>query len=250
MPTPFDSRTNRRKATGPGHSGNPAARHAREGSLSPQGASTAPSTLPQPNQHGPAPTLVFEAPKLTLLADLGVKIIPIPRPDPRDTCTTDWRVLKLKAHVDKEQGRADLKLNDMCRNLALGISGERAGRLFRQLYGIGFREYARDRRLVKAAEQLAQTTLCVKTIAYDTGYQSTADFSRRFKKQFEMTPTEYRLRSHASPSANGNLGGDPGPDGVPYAKQRSDAPPAVFRGTLLRMRHRARPLESRTSSNL
>lgn len=104
----------------------------------------------------------------------------------------DHRVAKLRSFIDKKEGQIGWSLDTLCQTLGLGISGAHAGRLFTRQFGFGIREYAAGRRLMKAAHLLRTTTLCVKTISGNLGYRSTADFSRRFKQEFQSTPTDYR----------------------------------------------------------
>lgn len=104
----------------------------------------------------------------------------------------DSRADKLRSLIDRKDGQVGWNLDTLCQLLSLGISGAHAGRLFKRQFGIGIREYAAGRRLIKAAHLLRTTTLCVKTISGNLGYRSTADFSRRFKQEFQLTPTDYR----------------------------------------------------------
>lgn len=104
----------------------------------------------------------------------------------------DHRADKLRSLIDRKDGQIGWSLDTLCQTLGLGISGAHAGRLFKHQFGIGIREYAAGRRLMKAVHLLRTTTLCVKTISGNLGYRSTADFSRRFKQEFQLSPTEYR----------------------------------------------------------
>jgi len=104
----------------------------------------------------------------------------------------DLRADKLRSLIDRKDGQIGWSLGTLCQTLGLGISGAHAGRLFKRQFGIGIREYAAGRRLMKAAHLLLTTNLCVKTISGNLGYRSTADFSRKFKQEFQLTPTGYR----------------------------------------------------------
>jgi AraC-like DNA-binding protein len=108
----------------------------------------------------------------------------------------DWRVRRVLAFLDSEDGRTGQYMAGICRKLDLGISADYAVKLFKKETGIGFREYAAKRRLMKAATQLIETSLSIKVIAAELGYNSPQDFSRRFKFQFQVKPTEFRRRRH------------------------------------------------------
>ncbi|MCI0626522.1 MAG: AraC family transcriptional regulator [Acidobacteria bacterium] len=110
----------------------------------------------------------------------------------------DRRASKLRKFIDGNDGQVGWSLDTVCQALGLGISGEHAGRLFKRQFGIGVREYASGRRLMKAAHLLCTTNLCIKTISGNLGYRSTADFSRKFKQEFQLTPTDYRNQNCAA----------------------------------------------------
>ena len=105
---------------------------------------------------------------------------------------TDWRAKKLKEFIDQDQVRIRWRLGDACKQLGFPISDRQARRLFRISIGVGIKEYSRSRRLAHAAEQLRETSVPVKVIAADAGYQSTRNFARRFKQLFHVRPMEFR----------------------------------------------------------
>ena len=105
----------------------------------------------------------------------------------------DWRARKIKEFVDTQPGKVGLNLDDVCKQLGLAISGRQARRVFRRAMRIGFKEYLKKSRLGFAAEQLkATTTVPIKAIAADAGYERTAEFGRSFKRLFLLSPTEFR----------------------------------------------------------
>ena len=65
-------------------------------------------------------------------------------------------------------------------------------RLFRQSFNVTPLVYIRQMRLEEAIRQLVYTTHSVKEIAYDTGYEDEAYFSRTFSKVYGMSPGRYR----------------------------------------------------------
>ena len=110
----------------------------------------------------------------------------------QDRPSVDWRIKKLLHFIDGHAGRIGWDLNAACRELRLDISGAYAARLFKRCTGLGVREYAKEKRLSMAAERLKITNLPVKVIAAEFGYQSLPHFTRRFKEQFRLSPTEFR----------------------------------------------------------
>ncbi|MGH9568815.1 MAG: helix-turn-helix transcriptional regulator, partial [Candidatus Angelobacter sp.] len=111
---------------------------------------------------------------------------------PRFTSNADWRVSRLLAFIDEQNGRIGSKLADVCHTLDLGVTASHASRLFSQALGIGIREYSKLRRLHTAAARLQSTSMSVKEIAANLGYQTPADFHRQFKLFFRVTPVAFR----------------------------------------------------------
>ena len=67
---------------------------------------------------------------------------------------------------------------------------------FRGVYGQNISTYLREIRLNKAGELLATTRLSVAEIAEQVGYLNQSKFASVFKKQFGMSPLEYRRSRH------------------------------------------------------
>ncbi len=105
---------------------------------------------------------------------------------------TDWRVKALKEFIDSHSVIVRWNVDDVSKELGLSLSGRQLRRIFKVSTGIGIREYAKNRCLASAAEQLRTTHAPVKTIAADRGYQSTCHFARSFKELFRLSPMEFR----------------------------------------------------------
>ena len=114
-----------------------------------------------------------------------------------DTPTMDWRVKKLKEFIDTNIETAAWNFDEVCRQLHLGISVYQASRLFGRSIGIGLRRYTMRQRFEKAANKLRNTSRSIKEIAGEFGYQWPEDFARGFKKEFRLSPTEYRQLCHS-----------------------------------------------------
>ncbi len=104
----------------------------------------------------------------------------------------DWRVKKLQDWIYRHDGKLGRDLDNVCRELGLGISWRHAARLFRESLGIGVREYAKRRRQKAAVERLKLTALSVKEIAAELGYRNNRQFERVFRELFHLNPTEFR----------------------------------------------------------
>ena len=79
-------------------------------------------------------------------------------------------------------------------NLAkqIGLNDFKLKRGFREIFGTTVLGYVQSLRLEQAKQLLIGTNLLIAQIAYQVGYESTSHFSYLFKRQFGMTPREYR----------------------------------------------------------
>ncbi|WP_145036685.1 response regulator [Paenibacillus sp. Y412MC10] len=68
---------------------------------------------------------------------------------------------------------------------------------FKEIVGYSFNEYLRKVRIDKAREYLEQTARPIVWIAKQTGYEDEKYFSRTFREQTGMLPSEYRQRYKA-----------------------------------------------------
>lgn len=65
-------------------------------------------------------------------------------------------------------------------------------KLFKQYTGESLVDYVNSYRLTVAGRLLRDTDDDVAAIAYDVGFNNVSYFNRQFKKQYEMTPREFR----------------------------------------------------------
>ncbi|MBP5232979.1 MAG: helix-turn-helix domain-containing protein [Planctomycetes bacterium] len=77
---------------------------------------------------------------------------------------------------------------------AVHMSPRSLERLCRQALGTSPIDYLIDIRLAKAVEKLRTTSDSITAIAYDSGFNDNAYFTRVFRKKFQCTPREYRKR--------------------------------------------------------
>lgn len=74
----------------------------------------------------------------------------------------------------------------------VGLSPSRLTHLFKRHVRISIREFIQGRRLVRAAELIVTTDERISQICYAVGFTDPSNFNHAFKKEFGVTPTEYR----------------------------------------------------------
>jgi YesN/AraC family two-component response regulator len=93
---------------------------------------------------------------------------------------------KLLFHNIKE----DFGIQDLCQHLK--ISRAQLHNKLKALTGLSTSNYILLIRLQKASELLKSTSLNISEIAYEVGLKDANYFSRKFKKEFGMPPSEWR----------------------------------------------------------
>lgn len=135
---------------------------------------------------------IYERSRIECLGTIRVFLEQLLTEIPKATHGMDWRVKKLQEFIDAQDGKAGWDLDEVCRELGLGICGTYAGKLFKRAMGMGLREYAMKKRLKTAADRLTTTTCSIKEIAGDLGYRSPRDLARGFHKTLRLSPTQCR----------------------------------------------------------
>jgi len=90
----------------------------------------------------------------------------------------------------RENYAQDIKVDDIAKHI--GISRAYLSTLFQKIHQLSPKEYLSNFRLTRAREQLVITDLPIGTISSMCGYNDPLVFSKAFKQQNHMTPTEYR----------------------------------------------------------
>ena len=98
----------------------------------------------------------------------------------------------------KNMAKQDFNINDISK--IIGISRSQLFREFKQFIGIPPAEFIRLYRLSHAQKLLSETKLSISEITYDLGFSSPSNFSRLFRKQFNMKPSEFRNKTDKNSS--------------------------------------------------
>jgi len=110
------------------------------------------------------------------------------------------------SHREPMDARIQSAMELMCRKLdeplrietladAAGLSPSRFSHLFRKLVGTTPQRYHERRRLERACRLLEMTSMPMKAIARDLGFDNAFYFSRRFSIYARCSPSEYRKRT-------------------------------------------------------
>jgi len=99
-------------------------------------------------------------------------------------------VVKLKTLVESNLGNFDLNLEFICKEL--GMSQSQLNRKTTALVGISPNKFIRFIRLNNAKILLTDPSNNISSVAYQTGFNDPSYFGRVFKKQFNVTPLEWK----------------------------------------------------------
>ena len=88
----------------------------------------------------------------------------------------------------------DIMLEDAA--CSAGVSPRSLSRLFNDV-DTTFSDFLRYQRIIRSVELMADNTMTIKEIAYDTGFSTPGNFNRSFKMVMGMSPSEMRRRQMA-----------------------------------------------------
>lgn len=115
------------------------------------------------------------------------------------SCTLEVQNSKGQKENPVTKKACEYILSHLSQNISLeeaadfsGVSSFYLSKLFKEEKGVSFSTYLNDRRLEKARELLGKTELSIKEITAECGYNDQNYFSRIFKNQFGVSPTEFR----------------------------------------------------------
>ena len=92
----------------------------------------------------------------------------------------------------QENYSRDISLDDV--SSQVNISPYYFSKIFKEETGENFIEYLTRVRIDKAKELLVDENVSVKEAGIQSGYSDPNYFSRIFKKQMDMTPSEYKAK--------------------------------------------------------
>jgi len=99
----------------------------------------------------------------------------------------------ITAYLEKELDNGELSVTDMA--AAMNMSRSTLFEKSNAHLGMAPMEYLRKLRFERAAELIRKADLPISQIAYMTGFNDSHYFSKAFKKEFGLTPSDYRQSS-------------------------------------------------------
>lgn len=115
-------------------------------------------------------------------------------------------VTKALSYIKSEYKQAEISIEDVAKHA--GFSTDYFNRIFFMHTGFNVMEYVRFRRLKNAACLLRTSRDDILNIALECGYESHESFSRAFKKQYGISPLEYRKKYEAVEANYGEFFGE------------------------------------------
>ena len=101
-------------------------------------------------------------------------------------------ITKALNYINSENKKSNITIDDVATHA--GFSTDYFNRIFFAHTGFNIMEYVRFSRLKNAAMLLRVTNNDILDIALDCGYEAHESFSRAFKNQYGISPSEYRKR--------------------------------------------------------
>ena len=121
-------------------------------------------------------------------------LLSAPEGQPADTAPAlDWEVARVLAETRRymeEHLDEPLTIPALSRRACLSATTFKEG--FRRLYRLPVHAWLRQRRMERAAELLRGSSLSVLGVAQSVGYGSASQFTAAFRRQYGVTPAQYR----------------------------------------------------------
>ena len=129
--------------------------------------------------------------------DLGPREYTLSEPD---IANPDEEMMdQLMAYIEKRIGDEELKIDDMAE--AVGMGRTVFYNKIRQLVGVSPSDFLKQVRMQRARQLISKSRMTFAEIAYSVGFTDPKYFTKCFKKQTGMTPSEYRSQEQVQAPA-------------------------------------------------
>lgn len=106
------------------------------------------------------------------------------------------------AYISEHYVDPELSIKNLTNMLGFNVSY--FSRLFKREIGVPFTQYVNRFRILKACEYIEKTDSSYKEIANMVGFSDPLYFSKRFKAQINLTPSQYRVKIRKKENAPKN----------------------------------------------
>ncbi len=104
----------------------------------------------------------------------------------------DLFIQEVQATVEAHLSDLDFNVEQLCQKVHMSTS-----QLYRKMesrMGLSANQFIRTQRLDRAKQLLLNRERSITSVAFDSGFGDPAYFARVFKKEFGMTPQEWRAK--------------------------------------------------------
>lgn len=98
--------------------------------------------------------------------------------------------------VLNENLHKNLSLGELA--MEVGLQQNALNQEFKRLFGYTVQDYFYSEKMKKAQDRLENTSLLVYQIAEEVGYKNATHFTAAFRRQFGITPKQYRKKLHSA----------------------------------------------------
>ena len=110
-------------------------------------------------------------------------------------CPVSHNLLEIKAYIQAHLSEK-LTIDLLCKQFSVSPTFLKEG--FRRAYGVPIHTYLIRQRLRRAQELICTTRMPIQQIAQSVGYEGMSQFNTAFKREYGMTPGQYRKMSETA----------------------------------------------------
>ena len=103
------------------------------------------------------------------------------------------KIIKISEYIEKNYSE---QLNLQILSDKFNLNSQYISRFFKENIGLGFQEYLNSLRVKKSISDLLYSSKSILDIALENGFNEGKNYSRAFRKEYGINPTEFRKNKH------------------------------------------------------